>query len=361
MTNIIKAVIALSIGVIVFGSVYLVSKDSSGTPNIMKIVMKGSQVMMEKQMEKMKNGDTDSAIFKNMPESQDFEETDDIQNNNPQQQISLRPQDIKALTEQMQNAHSNPDMYTQDPQKAAEAMKALEALAKYNQGLMAGVKQQEHILDQQQDMLTPKADMQESSLPSGVQLEAAPVKQNGPLKSVEDMNSDELVSALMLAVSSNDVGKATKLLSNGANPNTSDNATSATPLFTAIANNNPQMVQLLLDHGADVTQVNEKGSLPLHEAASGNAFAGDSKYRANEMIQSLIEHGADVNQKNAKGQTALMLACKSARKETVIFLLNKNASTSIQDAKGKTVGDYASEVPAKDCFDILRKYTKDTL
>jgi ankyrin repeat protein len=175
------------------------------------------------------------------------------------------------------------------------------------------------------------------------------------------MTPQELTEALMVSVSSNDLEKTKQILSLGTDPNTAENATSATPLFTAIANNNPQMVQMLLDHGADVNQVNEKGSYPMHEVASGNGFVGDSKYRANEMIQSLIEHGADVNQKNAKGQTPIMLACKAGRTETLIFLLNKNAKTSIQDEKGKTVGDYSSEVPAKSCSDALRKFTKEVL
>ncbi len=324
MARFIKAVLALSIAVIFFGIIYVTGKDKSGMPNIfglgMKIASQASALKANKAPQANITFDTQSQnSFATMP---------------PQQQ-AFTPEQMQQLA-------------------AAQAELAASA------NRLAATMQQASETDNFTPPQNIAADLnrlgQEAA--NSVQPAAANTLPQRPLQS---MTPQELTEALMVSVSSNDLEKTKQILALGTDPNTMENATSATPLFTAIANNNPQMVQMLLDHGADVNQVNEKGSYPMHEVASGNGFAGDSKYRANEMIQSLIEHGADVNQKNAKGQTPIMLACKAGRTETLIFLLNKNAKTSIQDEKGRTVGDYSSEVPAKSCSDALRKFTKELL
>lgn len=357
MAKFIKASIALCIAVIFFGGIYLVSKDSSGQSNIVKIIMNTSQKVMAAKMEKMQQSKTKN------PEGyfEEFDQNDMTINFPPPANVQFDEATRRRAQE-----------LAQDPKKMQQALEALQKLTKDNPELAESLKRHQELMQKQQALMEEDFSTESAPQSLGEDLQAdippaytASVPAIAPKadinKTIEEMNSYELTASLMVAVSKNDLAKAKQLLSNGADPNTAENATSATPLFTAISNNNPQMVQLLLDHGANVTQVNEKGSLPIHEAASGNAFGKDKKYRANEIIQSLIEHGADVNQKNAKGQTPLMLACKSARKETVLFLLNKNAKTDIQDAKGKTVGDYASEVPAPDCFQILRQFTKESI
>ncbi|HUQ86802.1 MAG TPA: ankyrin repeat domain-containing protein [Vicinamibacterales bacterium] len=57
-------------------------------------------------------------------------------------------------------------------------------------------------------------------------------------------------------------------------------------------------VRLLLDAGADVTRVSETGDTALHGAAVSNQPA---------VIELLVEHGAQVNAKNKNGQTPLTL------------------------------------------------------
>jgi len=166
------------------------------------------------------------------------------------------------------------------------------------------------------------------------------------------------MSSLMIAVATDDLEKAKILLKGIQDPNSEENGTSNTPLFLAIQNNSPQMVQLLLDHNADVDQVNEKGLMPIHIAAGGSRYGKDPKFRANEIINSILEHGGDINRRNAMGQTPLMLACRAGRQETVLFLLQKKASTSIKDMNGNTVWDYAKMAPAEECLNILQKYNK---
>lgn len=334
MVRFIKAVLAISIAVIFFGVIYLTGKDKNGMPNVFTLGMKiASQV----------------SALKTKTE--------------PQANIPFDAQNQNNFA-QMQQPNQMPTPEQMQQLAAAQAAFAAAAAASAQAGMTQAMMPADNpapvptfpVPSGEEQALEPQV----SPVPAPAQPVAAPANVL-PKRPLQSMTPQELSEALMVSVSANELERTKQILSLGIDPNTAENATSATPLFTAISNNNPQMVQLLLDHGADVNQVNEKGSYPMHEAASGNAFAGDTKYRANEMIQTLIEHGADVNQKNAKGQTPLMLACKAGRTETLIFLLNKNAKSSIQDEKGKTVGDYASEVPAKSCSDALRKFTKEVL
>ena len=333
MLRFIKAILAVCIAVIFFGVIYITGKDKSGMPNLFTLGMK---VASQASSLKTNNAPQLNTAF-------------DMQNQNNLAAMQMPGQ-----------------MPTQEELRQLAAAQALAAQAQSanlpaaGQDAAAQNAQAQNIVGD--SYLAASLTEDASAQAQLAATQTSPAMTNGlPQRPLQSMTPSELTEALMISVSSNDLARTKQILSLGTDPNTVENATSVTPLFTAISNNNPQMVQLLLDHGADVNQVNEKGSYPMHEAASGNAFAGDSKYRANEMIQSLIEHGADVNQKNAKGQTPLVLACKAGRTETLIFLLNKNAKTSIEDERGKTVGDYSSEVPAKSCSDALRKYTKEIL
>ncbi len=335
MVKFIKAVLAISIAVIFFGVIYITGKDKNGMPNVFALGMK-----IASQASALKAKQVPTANI-----------TTDAQNQN---NFTITQQDPSQMPtpEQMQQLAAA---------QAAFAASAANLSSEMQQAAMPT----DNMLPSSENFQNSDSIVQAVQPPvSPMPVPAAPVAATAnalPKRPVQSMTTQELSEALMLSVSANELERTKQILSFGTDPNTAENATSATPLFIAISNNNPQMVQLLLDNGADVNQVNEKGSYPMHEVASGTAFAGDTKYRANEMIQSLIEHGADVNQKNAKGQTPLMLACKAGRTETLIFLLNKNAKSSIQDERGKTVGDYASEVPAKSCSDALRKFTKEVL
>ena len=63
-----------------------------------------------------------------------------------------------------------------------------------------------------------------------------------------------------------------------------------------------QVVQVLLEHGADVTSRDDTHSTPLH-LASLNAYPG--------IVRLLIEHGADVNARDRSRNTPLFLALSS--------------------------------------------------
>jgi hypothetical protein len=71
-----------------------------------------------------------------------------------------------------------------------------------------------------------------------------------------------------------------------------------TPLLAAVVNKQRPAAERLLGGGADPNLVHSRFGTPLHAVAG----AGDV-----EMLQLLIEHGADVNARNAQGQTPLQM------------------------------------------------------
>jgi ankyrin repeat protein len=77
-----------------------------------------------------------------------------------------------------------------------------------------------------------------------------------------------------------------------------------TPLLAAVVNKQRPTAERLLRGGADPNLVHSRYGTPLH-AATG---AGDV-----ELLQVLIEHGADVNARNAQGQTPrqILVACRA--------------------------------------------------
>jgi hypothetical protein len=82
--------------------------------------------------------------------------------------------------------------------------------------------------------------------------------------------------------------------------------TGGTPLMIAAALGFPEIVARLLARGAQVNASDERGTRSLHAAAQF-AFRSSETDSAKRVLQLLLEHGADVNAVNASGQTPLLL------------------------------------------------------
>ncbi len=102
------------------------------------------------------------------------------------------------------------------------------------------------------------------------------------------------------------------LLAHGANVNlASHNPMRVAPLHSAVAQRRIDIARRLIAHGADVNAAQADDFTPLHGAAQN---------RQAEMVELLLMHGAHVNARQGGGQTALTLA-RAARADDVIALL----------------------------------------
>lgn len=140
------------------------------------------------------------------------------------------------------------------------------------------------------------------------------------------LDNTSVDSALILAASRDSKDVLQTLIDHGANIN-GRNYRHETALLTAADHSSAEIVQVLLEHGADVHDQDRYGTTPLHSAVA----------RADEeIVRMILEYGADVNAQNSYGTTALHRAAERADKEIVRVILEHGADINIQDRNGET-------------------------
>ena len=134
-------------------------------------------------------------------------------------------------------------------------------------------------------------------------------------------------TALHYAATSGHVGTARLLLKAKADVNKVSQF-SGTPLAVAVGEQQTEMVQLLLENGADYDLAGkETGWTPLHVAAFEGFF---------ESAKLLVNRGANVNAKDSGGQTPFMDAAHSPNLETAFFLIKHGADLEAAELDGTT-------------------------
>ncbi len=94
------------------------------------------------------------------------------------------------------------------------------------------------------------------------------------------------------------------------------------PLLLASQNGNPDLVRLLVEHGAEVDQLDSRSKTALiHAAQHGHT----------EVVSLLIQAGAGVNLASQNGRTALIQASQNGHTNAVKVLLRSGADVSIAD------------------------------
>jgi len=134
-------------------------------------------------------------------------------------------------------------------------------------------------------------------------------------------------------------------------------STGTTPLFRALQNNDPEVVQALLAKGAD-PNINTMGYTAFLLAAGAGPTGRGGGAPANvQMMDLLIQHSADVNAKvtgtqthsfnvsrapsTNEGTSALHEAARALRTDMVKYLLDHGANPELLDADGKKPIDVA--------------------
>jgi ankyrin repeat protein len=123
----------------------------------------------------------------------------------------------------------------------------------------------------------------------------------------------------------------------------------------------PKIVRLLLDHGAEVNQVNKYGATALISAVCDGAICvfyrlahklgvdrrqmsdakrdtliTEARSKNAKTIGLLLDRGADVNLRDSEGQSALLEAVRRKDMETIHLLLDRGAKVNVATKYGQT-------------------------
>ncbi|MEO8314747.1 MAG: ankyrin repeat domain-containing protein [Pseudomonadota bacterium] len=142
------------------------------------------------------------------------------------------------------------------------------------------------------------------------------------------------------------------------------------PLFVATINSDPESIEALIKHGAEVDLVNVFQMTPLMYAAgmrgtsrAGGAAGAGAGDRAFKALDILLAAGANINAqvtdshthtavlmayvagRDQEGRTALMANAENGNEKMVSYLLDHGADPTLKDEKGITALDLARLPP----------------
>ena len=135
------------------------------------------------------------------------------------------------------------------------------------------------------------------------------------------------------------------LINSGADVN-AKNQLGVTPLSMAIHINNEKLAQILIEAGANVNETNSMKVTPLMLTAITGNF---------QLAPLLIRYGADINAKDIKGNGALMHAISEDKIKLVEILINAGAEVNAKNIKGLTALDFAKARGNKEIVNIVEK------
>lgn len=123
-----------------------------------------------------------------------------------------------------------------------------------------------------------------------------------------------------------DLFKLREYLDRGADPNM-QTTYGTRPLLIAAKKDNPELVGLLIQYGADIEGKDRNGMTALMAAIA----AGQT-----ENFYTLLEAGAEINARDQRGLTPLMWATIKGFPHMVEILLGRNAMVNLKTAEGYT-------------------------
>lgn len=139
-------------------------------------------------------------------------------------------------------------------------------------------------------------------------------------------------TVLMTCARAGNVDAVKALLALGADVNGKESRGGQTALMWAVAEKHPEVTQVLIGSGANVSARSKSGSTPLLFAAR-HGDLGSARI--------LLEAGADVDEATSAEGSALVVASGSGHEALATFLLEKGADPNAADRNGTTALHYA--------------------
>lgn len=166
---------------------------------------------------------------------------------------------------------------------------------------------------------------------------------------MSNMTADELSKALFMAVKANNLSAVYGILKDGANVNARRKNTQETPLTWAVSSDEEKlsMVNLLIDHGADIDARTVSGSPALICAAI---------YGQTDIIDLLLNRGANVDIRDNAGNTPLHCAAYYGKLDVVNRMAGKLININAVNDRGWTPLMEASYgFRYTDCVGVVRQ------
>ena len=140
---------------------------------------------------------------------------------------------------------------------------------------------------------------------------------------------------LTLAIKTGNIEIINFLIDHGADINQMDRYSQNTPLTTAISHANPDIVQLLIQAGANINQVEGLDFTPLARSIIGYRLSSQEEQRnLLKIMRILIDHGANVSQSSSRGNVLLIEAVDNESVEIAKLLIDAGADINQIDANG---------------------------
>jgi ankyrin repeat protein len=127
-----------------------------------------------------------------------------------------------------------------------------------------------------------------------------------------------------------------------------------TPLQSAVYYEDVEMVQVLLDYGVDVDAQDIDGYTPLNYASN---FASQGRFNDPRVVRMLLDHGADPNGAVEDGEsTPLHQASQYGRVEIAQWFVEHGASREVKDRWGRTPLEVASGEQRDEIIKLLSEH-----
>ena len=173
---------------------------------------------------------------------------------------------------------------------------------------------------------------------------------------------------LIEAVEDNDVEMVIGLLNSGVDINYQEDTVGESPLMTASRVGQKNMLDILLNAGADVNLIDYEDANALFYAISGSNFRrrgdgrskGRLRYVYRSIVKTLLDNGIDYNVENEDGNTALMEASRHTPylHELIMNQLIKARQRLAFSRTQNMIRGMTGRNLEPDVYNIISKYTR---